>query len=27
MLDENNLFNKDVMEGDFCEFAKNLYAS
>ena len=22
MLEENNLFNKDVMEGDFCEFAK-----
>ena len=22
MLEENNLFNKDVLEGDFCEFAK-----
>jgi hypothetical protein len=22
MLEENNLFNKDVLEGDFYEFAK-----
>lgn len=22
MLEENNLFNKDILEGDFCEFAK-----